>query len=121
MNNADNKHVKDGGEVSRVYLSNSCHWKDTNSTTMTFAAKVKDLKADKLIFKAFTNGIIPDWFPNWIPYISNLKNKNTPWDYIIFRLLIKFKSKKLISPIPSYSTHGEVRFLAKFKNWSEII
>jgi hypothetical protein len=34
-----NPYCEGGAEDTRVYLTTSCHWKITNSTTMTFAAK----------------------------------------------------------------------------------
>ena len=39
-----NKYCQGGAEDTRVYLTNSSHWKITNSTTMTFASKVKTLR-----------------------------------------------------------------------------
>jgi hypothetical protein len=48
--------VEDGGEVTRVMISKSCHWKITNSTTMTFASQVKTLKEDESILREYTSG-----------------------------------------------------------------
>ena len=39
-----NPYCDGGAEDTRVYLTDNSHWKITNSTTMTFAAKVKTLK-----------------------------------------------------------------------------
>ena len=43
-------------EDTRVYLTNSCHWKITNSTTMTYAAKVSTLKRVESVLRKHTSG-----------------------------------------------------------------
>lgn len=77
--------VSDGGENTKVILTASSHWKYTNSTTMTFATRVKTLRADQEIFRHFCNG-------------------NIPLDYFIFRNLAE-RGRTLITPIPGRSTH----------------
>lgn len=100
--------VKGGGEPTRVLLSKSSHWKITNSTTMTFAARVKTLKADRNIWQLATSRKIPK-------------------DYLAFKflgghgsLLFKLfgKKRRLISPIPAYSTHIETAALAPLRDWN---
>ena len=86
-------------ENTRVYLGKHCHWKSTNSTTMTFASKVKTLKEDKDILREWTK----DTYPH---------------DFYMFQDLIK-KRRKLISPIPGFSTHGEVKNLSPLINWEK--
>jgi len=80
-----NPFVKDGGENTKVILTASTHWKFTNSTTMTFAAKVKTLKEDYRLIE---------------PYCK----VSRPLDFKIFCALLKI-GRKLISPIPGQSTH----------------
>ena len=41
-------------EDTRVYLGKYCHFKLTNSTTMTFAARVKTLKEDEEVLRKWT-------------------------------------------------------------------
>ena len=98
--NGANPYVEDGGEVTRVMLTKSCHWKITNSTTMTFAAKVKTLREDEAILREYTSG----------PY---------PRDFEMF-LALREKQHGLITPIPGYSTHGETAWLSPLTNWSKI-
>ena len=92
--------VEDGGEVTRVMISKSCHWKITNSTTMTFAAQVKTLKKDELILREYTSG-------------------SYPRDFEMF-LALREKQHGLITPIPGYSTHGETAWLSPLTDWSQI-
>ncbi len=93
-----NPYVEDGGEVTRVMLSESCHWKITNSTTMTFAAKVKTLREDEEILRKYTLG-------------------EYPRDFEMF-LALREKEHGLITPIPGYSTHGETAWLTPLTDWS---
>jgi hypothetical protein len=98
--NGANPFVEDGGEVTRLMLTDSCHWKLTNSTTMTFAAKVKTLKQDEVILREFTSGTHPNDFPMF--------------------LALREKQKGLITPVPGYSTHGETAWLSPLTDWSKI-
>jgi len=98
--NGANPFVEDGGEVTRVMLSNSCHWKLTNSTTMTFAAQVKTLKEDESTFREYTAG-------------------SYPRDFEMF-LALREKQHGLITPIPGYATHGETAWLSPLTDWSKI-
>lgn len=95
-----NPFVEGGGEVTRVMLSKSCHWKLTNSTTMTFAAKVKTLREDESVLREFTNG-------------------SYPRDFDMF-LKLRDNGRSLVTPIPGYSTHGETRWLSPLINWNDI-
>lgn len=92
-----NPFVEDGGEVTKVFLTDSCHWKFTNSTTMTFASKVSTLKQYRDIFKKWTSTSHPHDFEMWIE--------------------LREKGASLITPIPGYATHGETAWLCPLINW----
>jgi hypothetical protein len=94
--------ITDASEVTRVYISDSSHWKLTNSTTMSFATTVKCLKADASIYNQYCS-------------------TGYPHDYAMFRHLITQKSRRLISPIPGRSTHGETLLLAPFIDWEAVV
>jgi hypothetical protein len=98
--NGANPFVEDGGEVTKVFLSESCHWKLTNSTTMTFASKVKTLREDESILRKWTN-------------------TTHPHDFQMF-LDLRDKGRSLITPLPGYSTHGETAWLTPLINWNDI-
>ncbi len=93
-----NPYVYDGGEETKVIFTGNHHWKETNSTTMTFAAFVKTLKEDKNHFWRWTG-------------------TKYPYDFYIFEELRKCAGRKLLSPIPSLSTHGEIKYLALGVDW----
>ena len=95
-----NPEVEGGGELTRVLLTESGHWKMTNSTTMTFAAKVKTLREDEKLLRSFTQG-------------------SYPRDFEMF-LALRDKGRALITPIPGYATHGEVAWLSPLTNWNDI-
>lgn len=98
--NGANPYVEDGGEITRVMLTANCHWKLTNSTTMTFAAKVKTLREDESILRSFTEG-------------------SYPRDFDMF-LALREKGRGLITPIPGYATHGETAWLSPLIDWNSI-
>ena len=91
----------DGGEYTKLFLSKSCHWKITNSTTMTFASTVRVLKEDEEVLRKWTNrGHYPD-------------------DYKMF-LELREKNRILVTSVPGYSTHGETAWLSPLTDWSQI-
>jgi hypothetical protein len=86
-------------EDTRVYLGQYCHFKLTNSTTMTFASSVKTLKEDEEVLRKWT--------------------KDThPYDFQIF-MELKQVGRRLASSIPGYSTHGETEFLSPLTDWQK--
>ena len=95
-----NPYCEGGAEDTRVYLTNSCHWKITNSTTMTFASKVSILKQTEDILRKHTSGTHPN-------------------DFHIF-LELRDNNHLLITPIPGYATHGESAWLSPLTDWSQI-
>lgn len=99
--NGVNPYVQDGGEETRVLLSTSCHWKLTNSTTMTFAATVETLRKYEHILRKHTSTTHPYDFPMWIE--------------------LRELGASLISPIPSYSTHGDLPTVAPLINWKDTL
>jgi len=95
-----NPHCEGRSEITRVYLTDNSHWKLTNSTTMTFASKVSTLKKVEDILRKFTNG-------------------THPHDFEMFTEL-RIMECSLVTPIPSYSTHGETKYLAPLISWKNI-
>ena len=96
-----NPYCEGRAEFTRVFLGQNSHWKITNSTTGTFAAKVKTLKEDE--------SIIRKWFAGTYGH-----------DFEMFQELNK-KGRRLVSSIPGYSTHCETRWLTPLTNWENEI
>lgn len=95
-----NPYCEGGAEDTRVYLTDSCHWKITNSTTMTFASTVKTLKRVEPTLRKWTGG-------------------THPHDFQMF-LDLREQNELLITPIPGYATHGETAWLTPLTDWSKI-
>lgn len=95
-----NPYCEGGAEDTRVYLTDSCHWKITNSTTMTFAAKVSTLKRTEHILRKHTASSHPNDFEMFIELRKN--------------------NELLVTSIPGYSTHGETAWLTPLTEWNEI-
>jgi len=96
-----NMYCQGGAEDTRVYLTQSSHWKITNSTTMTFAAKVKTLREVEPILRKHTSGTYPRDFDMFLELREN--------------------NHILISSIPGYSTHGETAWLSPLTDWSKYV
>ena len=99
-NEGGNPYCEGRSETTRVYLTDSVHWKITNSTTMTFAAKVSTLKNCEETLRKHTSGTHPN-------------------DFQMFLDLVMDK-KYLVTPIPGYATHGETAWLSPLTNWKKI-
>ncbi len=95
-----NPYCSGGAEDTRVYLSKSCHWKLTNSTTMTFAAKVSTLKRTESVLRKWTKGSHPD-------------------DFKMF-LELREQGESLVTSLPGYATHGETAWLSPLTDWSNV-
>ena len=95
-----NPYCEGGAEDTRVYLTDSCHWKITNSTTMTFASTVGTLKRVEPILRKWTQGSYPD-------------------DFKMF-LELREQNELLVTPLPGYATHGETAWLSPLTDWSNI-
>ena len=95
-----NPYCEGGAEDTRIYLTDSCHWKITNSTTMTLASKVATLKQTEDILRKHTSGTHPNDFPMFLE--------------------LREKEHLLITPIPGYATHGETAWLSPLTDWSQI-
>ena len=100
--NSVNPFVKDGGETTTVFKTDSRMWKLTNSTTMTFATKYKTLKEDYSTIIKYLNDKLPD-------------------DFYLFQDLINNKLRKLASPLPGLSTHGQNPWLAPLIEWDKVV
>lgn len=85
MDPSPNPLVKQGGEATKVLLTRSSHWKMTNSTTMTFAARVRTLRRDADVMRRYCQMPIPQ-------------------DFFMFCELLK-RGRRLVTPIPGRSTH----------------
>ena len=95
-----NPYCEGGAEDTRVYLTESSHWKITNSTTMTFATTVPNLIRTQETLRKYTQGSYPE-------------------DFKMF-LDLREQGELLISSIPGYSTHGETAWLTPLTDWSQI-
>lgn len=109
--NGGNPYVRGGGERTRVLLSKSSHWKQTNSTTHTFAVKVRTLKEDKSVWWKHTehyHGL------NDFEGFKQLSGVGKISNYF------SGKRRKLISCIPGRSTHIELAHLAPLVDWNRL-
>ena len=96
-----NPFVQEGGEITRLVLTDSVHWKITNSTVMSFATKVSRLNEDYDLLQKYSTERLTKSFE----FFLELNEK---------------KSIPVISSVPGYSTHGETYWLSPLTNWNNI-
>jgi hypothetical protein len=104
-----NPFVKKGGEKTRVIRTTSSHWKETNSTVMTFASRVYTLREDERIWRWCVAGS----FPRDFKAFCKLVKKG-------FNIRILKPKRILIHPVPGWSTHGESAFLSPYISWENV-
>jgi hypothetical protein len=116
-------------QKTRVYTTPSTHWRETNSATMTFACKVKTLQDDLPIWKKYITGNIPDDFHAFMEITQNslpdlfsffFRRRKKEFLILVENFITRKKTKKILSPLPSYSTHAETAWLAPIINWNAI-
>lgn len=87
------------GEDTTLYLTKSCHWKITNSTTMTFASRVGNLRLAERIMRKHAIG--------------------RPTDFAMWLEIKKELNMNVYSSVPGYSTHCQTEWVSPLTNWSE--
>lgn len=100
-NSGGNPYVQHNGEVSKICVGKLSHWKTTNSTTMTFACKVKTVCEDYDVYRKYCH-------------------TGYPHDFEMFLDLCRNRKRILVSSIPAQSTHCELGVLAPLVNWEVI-
>lgn len=84
-----------------VWLSRAGHWKRTNSTTMTFATRLRTLRED---------------YPLMAPFVAGTH----PHDFHLWLTLAHVNRRLLVSAVPAFSTHGETEFLSPCVDWAKV-
>lgn len=83
---------QDGGYLTKIYRGKTQLFGMFNSTTMTFASKVKILKEDESILRKYTAGTYPQDFQMFLELRDN--------------------GKVLLTPLNTFATHGETAWLS---------
>ncbi len=89
--------IRGRSEVTRLYRSASVHWKITNSTPLTFATRVRWLRADYGVYTRF-NG---DGESRSFLMFSHLRKRG-----------LNRKARRLVSSVPGLSTHVHLPWIA---------
>jgi hypothetical protein len=99
-NKGGNPQIYDGGEVTKLIMTKSSHWKITNSTVMSWACKVKQLKDDYDFHIKYSQGRVTDSYG----LFTELRNNGIG----------------VISSVPGRSTHCETKWLSPLVDWGNI-
>lgn len=95
---------RDYGDLQTVIkLGKFTHWRQTPSTTNTYAMKYKTFKEDFELQKKFS------------------ENKFISHDHLKFLSLTAEKNRKLYTSIPGFSTHAETENLSPLIDWENYV
>lgn len=125
-----NPFVYDDMPKCSIFVTASTHWRTTVSTTMTFAAKCQTLLEDRDVWKYFSQGTTPhDFFPfvmltgqdDMLEARRFAKRGEITLARIVAEnFFLERTKRRLISPMPSFATHAELKFLAPLIDWTRV-
>ena len=90
--------------ATRLHAGNLCHWRETPSTTCTFAVKAETLREDRSIWESHCSEV-PDWIHDNEAFTELVKGR---------------QGRTIASSIPAFSTHCESEWLAPLVDWEEV-
>jgi len=114
---------------ARIFVTQSTHWRETDSTTMTFACRAGTLKQDLPVWKKYTTKRNPDDFHGFMELTRNSLSDLLSFFFRrrkreFFILLKNFLSRKplrtVISAVPAQATHAELAWLAPVVDWEHL-
>jgi hypothetical protein len=116
-------------QKTRLYLTASTHWRECNSTTMTFSCKVQMLIESRKIWEKYTKTAIPkdnlafykitqNSVSDLLMFFSRLRK--TLFLILLCNQFRRNRIKKLISAVPAYATHTELANLSSVINWDKV-
>ena len=87
--------------AARLFVTRSCHWRSTPSTTQTFAVRLKTLLSDIDIHRKYSKG------------------RTISRDHAKF-MHLQQRGSLLISSVPGWSTHAEPEFASPCIDWEKM-
>lgn len=87
---------------SKLFVTPSCHWRTTPSTTQTFAVRRKTLEEDLAIHRKYSRG------------------RTISADHDKFCHLRR-RGRVLVSALPGFSTHAEPKYASPHFDWNGIL
>ena len=126
----DNPFVHDDLPKCSIYLTAHTHWRETISTTFTYAAKVQTLREDRNVWLHFSAAKIPEAFLAFLTLTKRsdlneakrlLEIRRGNLASIVVNNYFSVRKKRLlISPMPGLSTHTEKNYLSPLIDWKKI-
>ncbi len=89
---------------TRLHLGQRCHYRETPSTTCTFAVNAETLRKDRLIWESHCSEM-PDWIHD---------------NEAFAELTTGRQARTVVSSVPAFSTHCEEKWLAPLIDWEEV-